>query len=207
MEALPAGPMNLSRRRWLIILLFCGMGFAIVAFLLSVSPPRPIPSEEEAGAFEETTPASFPIASEKVRIRGWEKGVLRFILEAATMELDKGGNIGKCAGGVELLVFANDGSVRATLRSERALVNLRQRNIRLLGGVTAVSSSGDRLETEDLFYFDEEGSVHTNSRVRAYFKNHFLESEGFQSDIGFANPEFFKIVRGTFRLESASPKR
>lgn len=207
MEVLPAGPMSLSHRRWFIILLFCGIGFATVALLLSASPPRPLPSEEEAGAFEEATPASFPIVSEKVRIRGWEKGVLRFLLETATMELDKGGNIGRCAGGVELLVFADDGSIRATLRSEKALVNLLQRNIRLLGGVTVMSSSGDRLETEDLFYFNEEGTVHTNSRVRAYLKNHFLESEGFQSDVDFANPEFFKIVQGTFRLEPVSPKR
>lgn len=207
MEVLLAGPMSLSHRRWFIILLFCGIGFATVALLLSASPPRPVPSEEEAGVSEETTPASFPIASERVRIRGWEKGVLRFLLEATTMELDKGGNIGRCSGGVALLVFADDGSIRATLRSERALVNLRQRNIRLLGGVTAVSSSGDRLETEDLFYFNEEGNLHTNSRVRAYFKNHFLESEGFQSDIDFTNPEFFKVVQGTFRLEPVSPRR
>ncbi|MEN3203313.1 MAG: LPS export ABC transporter periplasmic protein LptC [Atribacterota bacterium] len=162
-------------------------------------------SSEEVGASEEVAPASFPIVSENIRIRGWEKGVLRFLLEAGVMELDKGGNVGKCTGGVELFVFEDDGTLRAKLKSKRALVNLHQSNIRLLEEVTAISSSGDRLETEELLYFNEEKVVHTNSRVRAYFKHHFLESEGFRSDIDFTNPEFFKIVRGTFRLESASP--
>lgn len=204
MEALPAGPMSLSHR-WPIVLLFCGAGFVLVFLLLSSSPPRLVSPGEEVGASEEATPASFPIVSENVRIRGWEKGVLRFLLEAGTMELDKGGTVGKCTGGVELFVFEDDGNLRAKLKSKRALVNLHQRNIRLLEEVTAISSSGDRLETEELLYFNEEKMVHTSSRVRAYFKHHFLESEGFQSDIDFTNPEFFKVVRGTFRLESASP--
>lgn len=201
----PAGPMSLNRR-WVVILLFCGAGFAIVFLSLFLSPPRPAPSsQEETEVSEEVTPASFPIASEKVRIRGWEKGVLRFLLEAETMELDKGGNVGRCAGGVRLFVFEDGGSIRATLTSRKALVNLLKRNVRLMEEVTVVSSSGDRLETEELFYFNESKTVQTNSRVRAYFKDHFLESEGFQSDVDLANPEFFKIVRGTFRLESASP--
>lgn len=191
--------------KWLAIPFFCGVGFFIVFLLLVVSPPRPAPSPEPAEEHEETTPVAFPVKSERIQIRGFEKGKLRFLLEAGTMELDKGGNVGRCEGGVKLTVFEDDGRVRATLSSQKALVNLHQRNIRLLEGVTAVSASGDRLETEELLYLNGEKTIHTNARVRAYFKDHFLESEGFQSDIDFAHPEFFKVVRGTFRLESASP--
>ncbi len=205
MGVLPAGPMSLSRK-WVFIFLFFGVGFALVFFLFPSSPPPPS-SSEEVGFSQEATPTSFPVRSESVHIRGWEKGILRFLLEAGVMELDKGGNAGRCSGGVRLLVFEDDGRIRATLESQGAFVNLHQRNIRLLGGVTVVSSSGDRLETEELFYFNEEKTLRTSSRVRAYFGNHFLESEGFQSDVDLENPEFFKVVRGTFRLESPSSRR
>nr|MDW8081236.1 LPS export ABC transporter periplasmic protein LptC [Candidatus Calescibacterium sp.] len=198
--------MSLSRNRWFIILLFCGVGFAIVALLSSFSL-RSTPSGEEVRASKRATLASFPITSKGIRIRGWEKGVLRFLLEAETMELDKGGTMGKCTGGVKLWVFRDDGSVQAVLESKEAFFNLHQRNIRLLEGVTVVSSSGDRLETEELFYFNERKLIQTDSRVRAYVGGHFLESEGFRSDVDFENPEFFRVVQGTFRLESASPKR
>lgn len=178
----------------------------MIFLLLSLSPPRPVsPEEQEEEAIEEEVPTSFPITSEKIRVRGWEKGVLRWILEAAAMELDKGGSLGKCSGDVRLFVFEDDGSIRATLTSSAADVNLLRKNVRLRGGVQVVSSSGDRLETEELLYLSAEKIIQTRSRVRAYFKEHYLESEGFQSDVELVRPEFFRIIQGTFRLESSVP--
>lgn len=204
MEGLPAGPMSLNHR-WLIVPVVCGVGFAMVFLFLALSPPRSPEEEADQEALPEETPVSFPIQSEGIRIRGWERGMLRFVLEAKTMELDKGGSLGKCSGGVRILVFEDNGELRATLESHAADVNLLRKNVRLRGNVVVTSSSGDRLETEELFYFSSEKTIQTRSPVRAYFKEHFLESEGFSSDVDLVHPEFFRVIRGTFHLESASP--
>ncbi len=177
----------------------------MVFFLLSL--PRPSPPEEEVEAQPEEVvePTSFPIITEKVRVRGWEKGRLYFLLEAEAMELDKEGTVGKCLGGVRLLVFEDDGQVRATLHGDTALLNLTHRNVRLQGKVEVVSSSGDRLETEELFYLNAKQTIQTGALVRAYFNGNEVESEGFQSDVDLSNPEFFRVTRGIFRLKSSSP--
>jgi LPS export ABC transporter protein LptC len=196
--------MSLSHR-WLWILVFLGAGFGIVFFLLSLPRPSPLKEEVETQPEEVVEPTSFPITTEKVRVRGWEEGKLHFLLEAGAMELDKEGTVGKCLGGVRLLVFEDNGQVRATLHSETALLNLTHKNVRLRGKVEVVSSSGDRLETEELFYLNARRTIQTGSWVRAYFNGNEVESEGFQSDVDLSNPEFFRVTRGIFRLKSSSP--
>ncbi|MCX7668054.1 MAG: LPS export ABC transporter periplasmic protein LptC [Atribacterota bacterium] len=144
----------------------------------------------------------FPVLGKQVEIRGWEKGKLNWVLRAAEIKFDKEGNQAVCQGGIELVVYSEDGAIRSTLKARSAEIDLERKNFRFFDSVEVVSRDGDRIVTDELIYRDRVKMLETKSTTQVFFNGNTLECEGLTSDIDFEHPEFYRIIRGYFRIGS-----
>lgn len=173
----------------LLVFFFC----SILSAPLFAQSETPLPSP---------TPTPFPVLGKQVEIRGWEEGELRWVLRAAEIKFDKEGNQAICRGDIELVVYDEEGAVRSTLKAQSAEIDLERKNFRFFNSVEVVSRDGDRILTEELIYRDRVKMLETKSVTQVFFNGNILECEGLTSDIDFEHPEFYRIIRGSFRIGS-----
>jgi LPS export ABC transporter protein LptC len=188
-------------KRLLLVIGFCVAGFLLVFFLVSSIPEEPQDGEEmEEEAKAEAVPSP-PIIRKETELRGWEKGELVWLLQAQNMELSDDNSKASCRGGVKLIIYEG-GEEKATIRSREAEINLDDKDFYLQGEVEVISSSGDKIMTEELWYRDKDKILETEAEASVYFDGNFIQCQGLRSDVDFANPEFYQIIKGSFQLSA-----
>lgn len=173
----------------------------LCAFFFWLMLPLPLFAQDEM-PISSATPTPFPVLGKQVEIRGWEEGKLKWLLRATEIKFDKEGNQAICRGDIELVVYSEEGTVRSTLRAQSAEIDLERKNFRFFDSVEVVSGDGDRIVTEELVYRDRVKMLETRSVTQVFFNGNTLECEGLTSDIDFEHPEFYRIIRGSFRIGS-----
>ncbi|MEN3186501.1 MAG: LPS export ABC transporter periplasmic protein LptC [Atribacterota bacterium] len=148
------------------------------------------------------SPTPFPVLGKQVEIRGWEGGKLNWVLRATEVKFDKEGNQAVCQGGIELVVYGEEGIIRSTLKAQSAEVDLKQKNFRFFGSVEVVSKEGNRVLTEELLYQERIKMIETKSVTQVFFNGHTLECESLVSDLDFEHPEFYGVTGGSFRIDA-----
>jgi flagellar biosynthesis/type III secretory pathway M-ring protein FliF/YscJ len=107
-----------------VIALILTVAFFIVFNLVRSQTPQE--DEETSEKTEENVevPEDPPVIITGGVLRGWEKGVLAWALEAKEMRLNKQSSRASCPNGVELVVFDENGEVKTTLKSNKGYINL-----------------------------------------------------------------------------------
>ncbi len=190
-------------KKLFIIGILCVVGFGIAYGFLSTRLPEeedPMVAEEET---EDEPLTSQPVFMHDTLIRGWDDGRLAWTLSAKEMELDREDTTrARGQGGVELFLYSENGSERAVLRSDEAIIDLDRGDFRFRREVEVVSSSGDRILTEDLFYRDQDQTIESHRDSRIFFGENYIEAGGLETDIDFENPEFFQVTYGRFLIQT-----
>ncbi len=167
------------------------LGFLLFFVLQTLAEETPLPEE---------TP--FPVVTKKTVIRGFEEGRLVWLLKAEEIQFDKGGNKAFASSGIELEVYDAEGKIRSTLKADAAEIDLLTKTFFFTGSVEVVSQDGERIVTNELVYRDRVKIVETKSFTRVFFDHNYIECTRLYSDIDFHQPEFYGILKGSFRLES-----
>lgn len=188
-------------KRLLLIVGFGVAGFLLVFFLVSSMPEEPQNEEGVEDKEAEAVSPSPPIIIKGTELRGWEKGELVWLLQAQDMELSDDNSKAICQGQVKLVVYKG-GEEKAIIRSREAEINLNDKDFYLKGEVEVVSSSGDKIVTEELRYRDKDKILETEAEASVYFDGNFIQCQGLRSDVDFENPEFYQIIKGSFQLSA-----
>lgn len=187
-------------KRLLLIVSFCVVGFLLVFFLVS-SIPEESPDGEEMEEEVEEVVSSPPIIVRGTELRGWEEGKLVWLLQAQDMELNDDSTKAICRGGVKLIVYQEE-QKETIIQAQEAEINLDDKDFYLKGGVEVVSFSGDKIVTSELQYRDRDKILETEAEASVYFDGNFIHCRGLRSDVDFENPEFYQIIKGSFRLSA-----
>ena len=131
-------------------------------------------------------------------MRGWEKGVLAWALEAKEMRLNKQSSRASCPNGVELVVFDENGEVKTTLKSNKGYINLDNKDFQLVDTVEVLSTNGNRIESIGLVYRDNNKTIEGFALSKIFFDDNYIECQNFISDLDFENPVFEKVQKGKF---------
>ncbi len=157
-------------------------------------------------AWAEETPlpqeTPLPVTTKRTEIRGFEEGKLVWLLRAGEIRFDREGDRAFASLGIELEVYNEGGEVRSTLKADSAEIDLMRKNFFFAGSVEVVSREGKRILTQELIYRDQAKVVETKSLTQVFFDGNYIECNGLYSDIDFENPEFYEILKGSFRLGS-----
>ncbi|MDD3714526.1 MAG: LPS export ABC transporter periplasmic protein LptC, partial [Atribacterota bacterium] len=118
-----------------VIALILTVAFFIVFNLVRSQTPQE--DEETSEKTEENVevPEDPPVIITGGVLRGWEKGVLAWALEAKEMRLNKQSSRASCPNGVELVVFDENGEVKTTLKSNKGYINLDNKDFQLVDTV------------------------------------------------------------------------
>lgn len=65
-----------------------------------------------------------------------------------------------------------------------------------------MSSSGEKIVTSELRYRDKDKVLETEAEASVHFDGNFIHCRGLRSDVDFENPEFYQIIKGSFRLSA-----
>lgn len=181
-----------------VIALILTVAFFIVFNLVrSQTPPE---DEETSEKTEENVevPEDPPVIITGGVVRGWEKGVLAWALEAKEMRLNKQSSRASCPNGVELVVFDENGEVKTTLKSNKGYINLDNKDFQLVDTVEVLSTNGNRIESIGLVYRDNNKTIEGFALSKIFFDDNYIECQNFISDLDFENPVFEKVQKGKF---------
>ncbi len=183
-----------------------------VVFFFVFNIVRTQPPQEEEKTPEETeenleVPENPPIIINDGVVRGWEKGLLSWTLEAKEMRLNQQSSRANCPNGVELIVFDKNGAIKTTLKGNQGYINLDNKDFQLIDNVEVLSSNGDRIESFGLVYRDRNKTIEGFSLSKIFFDENYIECQNFISDLDFENPVFEKVQMGKFIIEDKSPNQ
>ena len=181
-----------------VIALILTVAFFIV-FNLVQSQTTP-EDEETSEKTEENVevPEDPPVIITGGVLRGWEKGVLAWALEAKEMRLNKQSSRASCPNGVELVVFGENGEVKTTLKGNKGYINLDNKDFQLVDTVEVLSTNGNRIESIGLVYRDNNKTIEGFALSKIFFDDNYIECQNFISDLDFENPVFEKVQKGKF---------
>jgi len=183
-----------------------------VVFFFVFNIVRTQPPQEEEKTPEETeenleVPENPPIIINDGVVRGWEKGLLSWTLEAKEMRLNQQSSRANCPNGVELIVFDKNGAIKTTLKGNQGYINLDNKDFQLIDNVEVLSSNGDRIESFGLVYRDRNKTIEGFSLSKIFFDENYIECQNFISDLDFENPVFEKVQMGKFIIGDKSPNQ
>lgn len=181
-----------------VIALILTVAFFIIFNLVqSQTPPE---DEETSEKTEENVevPEDPPVIITGGVVRGWEKGVLAWALEAKEMRLNKQSSRASCPNGVELVVFDENGEVKTTLKGNKGYINLDNKDFQLVDTVEVLSTNGNRIESIGLVYRDNNKTIEGFALSKIFFDDNYIECQNFISDLDFENPVFEKVQKGKF---------
>jgi LPS export ABC transporter protein LptC len=181
-----------------VIALILTVAFFIVFNLVRSQTPQE--DEETSEKTEENVevPEDPPVIITGGVVRGWEKGVLAWALEAKEMRLNKQSSRASCPNGVELVVFGENGEVKTTLKSNKGYINLDNKDFQLVDTVEVLSTNGNRIESIGLVYRDNNKTIEGFALSKIFFDDNYIECQNFISDLDFENPVFEKVQKGKF---------
>lgn len=181
-----------------VIALILTVAFFIVFNLVRSQTPQE--DEETSEKTEENVevPEDPPVIITGGVVRGWEKGVLAWALEAKEMRLNKQSSRASCPNGVELVVFDENGEVKTTLKSNKGYINLDNKDFQLVDTVEVLSTNGNRIESIGLVYRDNNKTIEGFALSKIFFDDNYIECQNFISDLDFENPVFEKVQKGKF---------
>jgi LPS export ABC transporter protein LptC len=181
-----------------VIALILTVAFFIVFNLVRSQTPQE--DEETSEKTEENVevPEDPPVIITGGVLRGWEKGVLAWALEAKEMRLNKQSSRASCPNGVELVVFDENGEVKTTLKSNKGYINLDNKDFQLVDTVEVLSTNGNRIESIGLVYRDNNKTIEGFALSKIFFDDNYIECQNFISDLDFENPVFEKVQKGKF---------
>lgn len=183
-----------------VIALILTVAFFIVFNLVRSQTPQE--DEETSEKTEENVevPEDPPVIITGGVLRGWEKGVLAWALEAKEMRLNKQSSRASCPNGVELVVFGENGEVKTTLKSNKGYINLDNKDFQLVDTVEVLSTNGNRIESIGLVYRDNNKTIEGFALSKIFFDDNYIECQNFISDLDFENPVFEKVQKGKFAI-------
>ena len=181
-----------------VIALILTVAFFIVFNIVRSQTPQE--DEETSEKTEENVevPEDPPVIITGGVLRGWEKGVLAWALEAKEMRLNKQSSRASCPNGVELVVFDENGEVKTTLKSNKGYINLDNKDFQLVDTVEVLSTNGNRIESIGLVYRDNNKTIEGFALSKIFFDDNYIECQNFISDLDFENPVFEKVQKGKF---------
>ena len=181
-----------------VIVLILTIAFFIVFNLVRSQTPQE--DEETSEKTEENVevPEDPPVIITGGVVRGWEKGVLAWALEAKEMRLNKQSSRASCPNGVELVVFDENGEVKTTLKSNKGYISLDNKDFQLVDTVEVLSTNGNRIESIGLVYRDNNKTIEGFALSKIFFDDNYIECQNFISDLDFENPVFEKVQNGKF---------
>lgn len=181
-----------------VIALILTVAFFIVFNLVRSQTPQE--DEETSEKTEENVevPEDPPVIITGGVVRGWEKGVLAWALEAKEMRLNKQSSRASCPNGVELVVFDENGEVKTTLKGNKGYINLDNKDFQLVDTVEVLSTNGNRIESIGLVYRDNNKTIEGFALSKIFFDDNYIECQNFISDLDFENPVFEKVQKGKF---------
>jgi LPS export ABC transporter protein LptC len=181
-----------------VIALILTVAFFIVFNLVRSQTPQE--DEETSEKTEENVevPEDPPVIITGGVLRGWEKGVLAWALEAKEIRLNKQSSRASCPNGVELVVFDENGEVKTTLKSNKGYINLDNKDFQLVDTVEVLSTNGNRIESIGLVYRDNNKTIEGFALSKIFFDDNYIECQNFISDLDFENPVFEKVQKGKF---------
>jgi LPS export ABC transporter protein LptC len=181
-----------------VIALILTVAFFIVFNLVQSQTPQE--DEETSEKTEENVevPEDPPVIITGGVVRGWEKGVLAWALEAKEMRLNKQSSRASCPNGVELVVFGENGEVKTTLKGNKGYINLDNKDFQLVDTVEVLSTNGNRIESIGLVYRDNNKTIEGFALSKIFFDDNYIECQNFISDLDFENPVFEKVQKGKF---------
>jgi len=183
-----------------------------VVFFIVFNLTRSQPPQEEAETSEKTeenveVPEDPPVIITGGVLRGWEKGLLSWTLEANEMRLNKQSSRATCPNGVKLVVFDEKGEVKTTLKSNKGYINLDNKDFQLVDTVEVLSTNGNRIESIGLIYRDNSKTIEGFALSKIFFDENYIECQKFISDLDFENPVFETVQKGKFIIgeKTANP--
>lgn len=102
--------------------------------------------------------------------------------------------------GLHAYFFEKNGNPNAELKSRYAIRYLDKELTRVAGAVVVVTTKGDTLNTEEMFWDEKKNKVYSHKFVRVKKPDEIVFAEGFESDINFTRYKFFKI-KATLMVE------
>ncbi|HAX97577.1 MAG TPA: LPS export ABC transporter periplasmic protein LptC [Candidatus Atribacteria bacterium] len=187
-----------------VIVLILTIAFFIVFNLVRSQPPQE--EEETSEKIEENVevPEDPPIIITGGVLRGWEKGLLSWTLEADEMRLNKQSSRATCPNGLELVVFDEKGEVKSTLKGNKGFINLDNKDFQLVDTVEVLSTNGNRIESFGIIYRDNSKTIEGFALSKIFFDDNYIECQNFISDLDFENPVFEIVQNGKFVIGEKS---
>ena len=182
-----------------IIALILTIAFFIVFNLVRSQPPQE--EAETSEKIEENVvevPEDPPVIITDGVLRGWEKGLLSWTLEADEMRLNKQSSRATCPNGVELVVFDEKGEIKSTLKGNKGFINLDNKDFQLVDTVEVLSTNGNRIESLGIIYRDNNKTIEGFALSKIFFDENYIECQKFISDLDFEIPVFEIVQKGKF---------
>lgn len=182
-----------------------------IAFFIVFNLVRSQPQTEETETTEKKeenleVPEEPPVIINGGVLRGWEKGILSWTIEAKEMRLNKQTSRANCPNGIELVVFDEKGEVKTTLTANKGYINLDTKDFQLIDSVEVYSTNGNRIESIGLLYRDYNKTIEGFALSKIFFDDNYIECQNFISDLDFENPVFEKVQKGKFSIGEKTSK-
>jgi len=182
-----------------------------IAFFIVFNLVRSQPQTEETETTEKKeenleVPEEPPVIITGGVLRGWEKGILSWTIEAKEMRLNKQTSRANCPNGIELVVFDEKGEVKTTLTANKGYINLDTKDFQLIDSVEVYSTNGNRIESIGLLYRDYNKTIEGFALSKIFFDDNYIECQNFISDLDFENPVFGKVQKGKFSIGGKTSK-
>ncbi len=133
----------------------------------------------------------------KSRIIISKEGVVSAIIDAGYIALYPEKKRTYLEEGVKVDFLDPDGSVTSTLTSVRGEVDEEKNDLSAFGNVIVESDDGTVLVTEELYYEDASGQVHTEAYVEITSPDELIQGYGLVSDAGLKNYTIYRVTGQT----------
>ena len=131
-----------------------------------------------------------------------QKGILNVKITAETIE--RFDNIQPhlvFSNGFEVVFYCDSGLVKSILQAKDAEIDEINNIMIASNSVVLTSSSGEKLETEELIWDEDKNKIFTDRKVVITTEKELIQGEGFQSKPDFSEYTISKI-KGIFNFES-----
>mgnify|MGYP006106950443 CR=1 FL=1 len=133
-----------------------------------------------------------------------EKGVLKVKIIATTIKRFKNMQPQLVfSNGLEVIFYNDSGGVESVLKAQSAEVNEINNVMTALDNVILTSSSGKKLETEELIWDEKKNKIYTDKNVVITTGKEVIEGDGFESNPDFSEYSISKI-HGTFDFKNST---
>ncbi len=102
--------------------------------------------------------------------------------------------------GVKVLFYNDIGNIENTLTANKGFIYDHKNEMIAKENVVAISSKGEKLETEELIWNEDNGKIFSNKFVKITTEDEIIFGDGFEANQDFTNYEIKKI-KGQINLK------